>query len=93
VGSLFSLGIGVLYLWVFPTAHGYHWPHFMMLSFLIFCVESVFCLVVTLLDKKGQDSSQNTLKPFKFKTDGFTRWMWIIFVCVMVALYLYFNGH
>jgi solute:Na+ symporter, SSS family len=93
IGSMFSLGIGVLYLWVFPTVQGYHWPHFMMLSFLIFCVLAVLCLLVTVLDKRGQNHSQNTLKPIKFKTDGFTRWMWIIFVLVMIGLYIYFNGH
>jgi solute:Na+ symporter, SSS family len=92
-GSLFSLGVGVLYLWVLPAAKGYAWPHFMMLSFLIFCVLAVFCYLLTVLDKKGQDHSQNTLKPIKFKTDGFTRWMWIIFVVVMIALYIVFNGH
>jgi solute:Na+ symporter, SSS family len=93
VGSLFSLGIGVLYLWVFPAAKGYYWPHFMMLSFLIFCVLAVFCYVITLLDKKGQDADRNTLKPISFKTDAFTKWMWIVFIAVMIGLYVFFNGH
>jgi SSS family solute:Na+ symporter len=92
-GSLFSLGTGVLYLWVFPIAKGYNWPHFMMLSFLIFCVLSIFCWLVTVLDKKGQKSEQNTLKPFSFKTDGFTKGMWLFLILVMVGLYLYFNGN
>jgi solute:Na+ symporter, SSS family len=92
-GSLFSLGIGVLYLWVFPIAKGYYWPHFMMLSFLIFCVLAVFCWIVTLLDKKGQDQSQNTLKPISFHTDQTTKWMWIVFIAVMIGLYIFFNGH
>lgn len=93
VGSVFSIGVGILYLWVFPIAKGYQWPHFMMLSFLIFCVLALFCFVVTLLDKKGQGNEQNTLKPFKFKTDSFTRVMWIILIVVMIGLYIYFNGH
>jgi SSS family solute:Na+ symporter len=93
VGSFFSIGIGILYLWVFPMAKGYQWPHFMMLSFLIFCVLAVFCFLVTLIDKKGQSNEQNLLKPVKFTTDAFTKGMWLILILVMIGLYFYFNGH
>jgi len=93
VGSLFSLGIGVLYLWVLPTADGYVWPHFMMLSFLIFCVLAVFCWAMTLLGKKGQRDEQNELEPVSFTVDAFTKGMWTVFILVMIGLYVYFNGH
>lgn len=93
VGSVFSIGTGILYLWVFPIAKGYQWPHFMMLSFLIFCVLVVFCWLVTILDKKGQSNEQNLLKPVKFTTDAFTKGMWVILILVMIGLYFYFNGH
>jgi len=93
VGSAFSIGVGILYLWVFPAAKGYEWPHFMMLSFLIFCVLSVFCFVVTITDKNREKNDQNILKPYKFKTDAFTRVMWILLIVVMIGLYIFFNGH
>lgn len=92
VGSAFSIGVGILYLWVFPTVKGYAWPHFMMLSFLIFCVLSVFCWIVTMLDKKGQEIQKSAVKPTKFKVDNFTRWIWVALIAVMIALYIYYNG-
>jgi solute:Na+ symporter, SSS family len=93
LGSIFSIGVGILYLWVFPIAKGYQWPHFMMLSFLIFCVLSVFCFIVTILDKKGQKSNVSQLKPVKISSDAFTKGMWVILILVMIGLYIYFNGH
>jgi SSS family solute:Na+ symporter len=92
VGSLFSLGIGVLYLWVLPVADGYHWPHFMMLSFLIFCALSVFTVLVTLLDKK-KDGPTQEVKPVRYKTDAITKGMWAFLILIMIGLYIYFNGH
>jgi SSS family solute:Na+ symporter len=92
-GSLFSIGVGIVYLWVLPPVAGYHWPHFMMLSFLIFCVLSLFCWVVTMFDKKGQAECQDKIIPVKYKTDKITKGMWAALIIVMVALYLIFNGH
>src|SRR6185503_9160942 len=37
-GSAFSLGIGVLYLWVFTADKYSFWPHYLLLSFYIFAV-------------------------------------------------------
>jgi SSS family solute:Na+ symporter len=93
VGSLFSLGVGVLYLWVLPTADGYHWPHFMLLSFYIFCVLALFCWLVSFFDRKGQQEEMSTLKPVSFKTDALTVSMWALLILVMIGLYVYFNGH
>ena len=36
IGTLFSVGIGVLYLWVFPASRYPVWPHFLLLVVLYF---------------------------------------------------------
>lgn len=92
VGSLFSLGIGVLYLWVLPVADGYHWPHFMMLSFLIFCALALFAAVVTLLDRNAADRASG-VAPVRYRTDALTKGMWAGLILLMMGLYIFFNGH
>ena len=56
-GTIFSIGIGVLYLWgpqeiqlsIVNSQLSIHWPHFMMLSFLIFVCISLAMVIVSLL--------------------------------------------
>ena len=46
-GTAFSMGVGILYLWVFPAEKYTAWPHFMMLSFYLFVVISAGMILVS----------------------------------------------
>jgi len=91
-GTAFSLIIGILYLWVIPADKYDFWPHFMMLSFLIFVIISIAMVVVSLLDKSNE--TQNTLD---FGTIAVptkrVSILWVVLIVVMVALYAFFNNH
>lgn len=88
-GTIFSIGSGVLYLWVIPGAT--EAVHFMMLSFYIFCVLIVSMIVVSLFDKSERETSLITKidsRPGRSVVVG-----WVLLSVVMVALYLFFNGN
>jgi SSS family solute:Na+ symporter len=91
-GTLFSLGIGVLYLWVFPATE-YGWPHFLLLSFYIFVILSLAAFLISYFDKKGRSNDPNTLD-FKHLARPSKKVIraWIILIIVMVSLYIFFNG-
>ena len=89
LGTIFSIGVGILYLWVIPDAAEY--IHFMMLSFYIFVVIIVSMVVVSMLDKTGEERQPMAVineKPSKGVIIG-----WVLLSVVMVGLYLFFNGH
>lgn len=93
VGTLISLGTGVLYLWVFPN-QSYNWPHFLLLSFYIFVLLSVIIYAISITDKKGQKDHQALLKiDPAAKPDKQIKILWILLSLVMIALYIFFNGH
>ena len=88
-GTAFSFTIGILYLWVLPSDK---WPHFMMLSFLIFVVISAAMIVISLLERKAV--SQDTLDFGALPKTSKTVWaVWVALIAVMLSLYLIFNGH
>jgi SSS family solute:Na+ symporter len=89
IGSAISLGIGVLYLWVLP-GRGF-WPHYMVLSFLIFLFLFIVAVLIALLDRTGVRATQIDrsliVKPSKLV------WrVWIALIIIMIALYIFFNG-
>ena len=91
-GSAFSLGVGVLYLWVFTPDKYAFWPHYMILSFLIFAFLFIVAILVSLFDSNptvyemtAQEISER-IKPTR------RVWMlWISLAIVMVSLYVYFG--
>jgi len=92
-GTCLSLGIGVLYLWVFPAADYSFWPHFLMLSFYLFVLLSLLTVVISLLDK-SKDVFVSTLDYGQLpKLTPKTKVLWIILFLVMIGLYLVFNNH
>ncbi|MBK0370869.1 sodium:solute symporter family transporter [Flavobacterium agrisoli] len=93
LGTIISLGTGVLYLWVLPNGV-YQWPHFLLLSFYIFVGLSVMAYLITIFDTKGQKDHQELLRinPAA-KPDKQVKILWILLSLVMLALYLFFNGH
>jgi SSS family solute:Na+ symporter len=93
IGTLISLGTGVLYLWVFPNSV-YVWPHFLLLSFYIFVLLSLLAYFITILDKAGQKNHQALLNiDSAAKPDRQVKLLWIALTLVMIALYLFFNRH
>lgn len=88
-GTVFSIGTGILYLFVLNGAS--FWPHFMMLSFLIFVVIAVAMIVVSLLDK--QPTGVGVIRKLTEKPTLDVKIGWALLIVVMVALYIFFNGH
>ncbi len=91
IGSAISLGIGVVYLWVFPAKDYPVWPHYMLLSFLIFSLLFIIALIISLLDRQPITAhiiDKSTIaKPTKLV------WrVWIALIIVMIGLYIFFNG-
>jgi solute:Na+ symporter, SSS family len=92
-GTVISIGTGIFYLWIFPSAEYDFWPHFLLLSFYIFAFLLFLAWIIASLDKAGQKEIKDfdmsgIEKPSK------TVWvMWIALILVMVCLYVFFNGH
>lgn len=91
-GTVFSIGIGILYLWVFPKEQYHFWPHFLLLSFDIFVVLAVVAFLISYFDKKSV--SQNVLDFGHLPKPARRVWVaWIALIVVMVGFYILFNGH
>jgi SSS family solute:Na+ symporter len=90
-GTFFSVGIGVLYLWVFPAAQYPAWPHFLLLSFYIFVVLSAATVAVSLLGPPAQATAVPAAT--RAASPGWSVWaLWIVLAAVMIGLYIFFNG-
>ncbi|HEX5654457.1 MAG TPA: sodium/solute symporter [Chitinophagaceae bacterium] len=90
-GSAISLGIGVIYLWVFPAREYAFWPHYLLLSFYIFALLFVIAVLVSLLDKNSVRPApidKKQLPPTSKRVWG----VWIALIIVMISLYIIFNG-
>lgn len=93
-GTIFSIGTGILYLWVFPSEEYDFWPHFLLLSFYIFVFLMAVSSVIVLTDKKAADRDQNQLDFGKLPVPGRKVWTrWIALIIVMISLYILLNGH
>ncbi len=91
-GTVFSLGTGILYLFVFPSAEYDFWPHFLMLSFIIFVILAAVAFIITLLDKKSD--TKNELQYGELpKLDKKVLIPWVLLIIVMVSMYVIFNGN
>jgi SSS family solute:Na+ symporter len=94
VGSAFSLGIGILYLWVLPKSEYDFWPHYLLLSFYIFVVLFITAIIISLLDKAVDGKAVNVIakKDLPQPTKRVKR-LWLALSLVMILLYIIFNGH
>jgi alpha-L-rhamnosidase len=92
VGTLFSVGVGVLFLWVFPASRYTFWPHFLLLSFYIFLVLLIGGVVVSLMDGRRRAVVALVAAP-EARPSGRVRWLWVLLTIVMIVLYILFNGH
>lgn len=86
-GTIFSIGAGILYLWVIPGAT--ETIHFMMLSFCIFVILIVSMVIVSLTNKAATVSPEIVKLSEKPKRDVITGWT--LLAAVMAALYVFFN--
>ncbi|HEU4903647.1 MAG TPA: Na+/glucose cotransporter, partial [Flavisolibacter sp.] len=92
IGSAFSLGVGILYLWVLTPDRYHFWPHYLLLSFYIFGLLLLMAVLISLLDPSPVRNDIK-LQPVAAKTSSRVWKMWSALAVVMVALYFFFNGH
>ena len=92
VGTVFSIGVGVLYLWVFPADQYAAWPHFMLLSFYLFVIIGIGMMVISLLDKTPQAEILN-MEKIEAKPARIVLVLWALLIVTMIGLYIFFNGH
>jgi SSS family solute:Na+ symporter len=93
-GTLFSLGTGVLYLWIFPRESYDFRPHFLLLSFFIFVILSFTAFLVTWSDKKAELHDHNKLDiGILPRPDKKVLILWGLLIITMTGLYILFNGH
>jgi SSS family solute:Na+ symporter len=93
-GSAFSLGTGIMYLWVYPSAEYHFWPHYLLLSFYIFMFLLVSAIIISLLDPSPviNDAAISDVKNLP-KATRRVKIAWLTLVIVMVSLYIVFSGH
>ncbi len=89
-GTVFSIGAGILYLWVIPGMAEH--VHFMLLSFYIFVALVVMMFIVSIYDKKANEQ-QNVIVKVHEKTERSVIIAWVSLAVVMIALYVFFNGN
>ncbi len=89
IGTLFSIGCGVFYLWIIPDAAEH--VHFMMLSFLIFVVLVLTMVAVSFADKAVSD--REPMQVAKADMNRSVKLAWVVLALVMICLYIFFNGH
>lgn len=93
-GSVLSLGVGVIYLWVLPPDKYVFWPHYLILSFLIFAGLLLIAILISLLDRNPTVYEINELDKSAIEKPAKRVWVsWIALAIVMIALYIFFNGH
>ncbi|MDT0677627.1 sodium:solute symporter [Autumnicola musiva] len=92
-GTIISLGIGILYLWVFPADQYEVWPHFLMLSFYIFVLLSILIVIISIADRT-KEKFVSVLNYGQIpKLTRSAKILWGALFVVMIALYMIFNGN
>lgn len=94
IGSILSLGTGITYLWIFPPNEYPFWPHYLMLSFYIFAGLLLIAVLISLLDRSPSFYERNDEHEANIEKPDRAVWIsWAVLALVMIALYLFFNGH
>ena len=93
VGSAFSLGIGVLYLWIFTPDKYPFWPHYLLLSFIIFMILISSAVIISLINSKGVVYKPTDDQKIHARPTRRVWFFWGLLAFVMVILYFIFNGH
>jgi SSS family solute:Na+ symporter len=91
-GSAFSLGVGVLYLWVLTPDKYHFWPHYLLLSFYIFVFLTVVAVIISLADPKPvRYLAQKLVEKDSAKSTKRVKIAWALLVIVMICLYIIFK--
>ncbi|MCA5004724.1 sodium:solute symporter family transporter [Sphingobacterium bovistauri] len=88
-GAFLSLGVGIAYLWVFPSKEFDFWPHYLMISFYIFVLLMVIGVVISLL-YPSTIQSNNTTEVKLEKTSTIVNIAWLLLLVTMIVLYVVF---
>jgi len=91
-GSALSLATGITYLWILPPDQYPFWPHYLMLSFLIFAGLMLIAIIISLTDRQPHTFESDSLTVVE-KPSGKVWIAWSVLALVMVGLYIFFNGH
>lgn len=96
LGNIVSLGIGVCYLAKWPS--GFVWPHFLLLSFSLFCILGVMMILISLFTQPQAGLTAlptlreaSALLHSKEQTSRSAKIMWAVLVIIMVAFYAVFE--
>jgi SSS family solute:Na+ symporter len=93
-GTAFSIGTGIMYLWVFPSEKYSFWPHFLLLSFYIFVILTVVMWIISFSDKTKNINDNKMPQYVKIRPAPAKVWIpWILLIITMIGLYVLFNGH
>lgn len=93
-GSVFSLGVGVVYLWVLPPDKYSFWPHYLLLSFFIFAFLFIVAILISLLDRSAVVANTTHSDTATLIKPGRKVWLsWGGLAIIMITLYILFNGH
>jgi len=94
LGTVISLGTGILYLWVFPKEKYDFWPHFLLLSFLLFLLIAAMTFIASLLTGRKKEAGSNGLAALRIPATSRRVWTaWIILIAFMIGMYILFDGH
>jgi len=94
VGSVLSLGVGIAYLWIFPSDQYAFWPHYLIVSFLTFAGLFVIAVAISLFERNPHVYEKDLTSGVKVEKPSLKVWIaWGALAVVMVSLYLFFNGH
>lgn len=87
LGTIASITTGICYLWIIPGASEV--MHFMMLSFILFCLLIVMMVLVSFFDKQKEE--RKAMQVINEKTSLGVKLAWSLLVIVMIGLYVFFN--
>ena len=92
-GSAFSLGTGVVYLWILTPDKYHFWPHYLLLSFYIFLVLFIAAVIISLTDKTPETDAQQMLKADMPVTARKVKILFALLGLTILCLYIFFNGY
>lgn len=93
-GTVFSLSVGIMYLFVFPASDYNFWPHFLLLSFYIYSIIQIQIIVVSIFGKVKINNDFNFIeKKINDKPSKKVKILWGGLIVLMGCLYIFFNGH
>ncbi|WP_346238579.1 sodium:solute symporter family transporter [Niabella insulamsoli] len=89
-GSIISLFVGVLYLWVFPSKEYNFWPHYLLLSFYVFALLMLLAMLISVADKNGVRGAGISSRALPRPTKT-VQIVWGALIVIMITLYIIFH--